>query len=79
MLVSGLSRGVAGASPEVLEIVDGEVNVLRAETPVLLGRGFPEIPDIDFPEANACSLIDHAHFLRSELPVRNAEATSSKA
>eukprot|EP00242_Pyramimonas_sp_CCMP2087_P005255 CAMPEP_0198199752 /NCGR_PEP_ID=MMETSP1445-20131203/2930_1 /TAXON_ID=36898 /ORGANISM="Pyramimonas sp., Strain CCMP2087" /LENGTH=443 /DNA_ID=CAMNT_0043869643 /DNA_START=195 /DNA_END=1526 /DNA_ORIENTATION=+ len=75
----GASRGVAGASPEVLEVVDGEVNILRAELPILLGRGFPERPDIEFPEANACSLIDHAHFLRSELPVRDPEATNPKA
>eukprot|EP00959_Pyramimonas_sp_CCMP1952_P430610 9018723-Pyramimonas_sp.AAC.1 len=65
----GVSRGVAGASPEVLEIVDGEVTVLREAKPLVLGRGFPEFWDIEFPKANACSLIDHAHFLRSELPV----------
>uniref|UniRef100_A0A7S0RI63 Calcineurin-like phosphoesterase domain-containing protein n=1 Tax=Pyramimonas obovata TaxID=1411642 RepID=A0A7S0RI63_9CHLO len=66
----GLSRGVAGASPEVLQILDGEVTVLRAKVPVELGRGFPERMDIEYPDINACSIIDHSYFLRSELPVR---------
>eukprot|EP00193_Tetraselmis_chui_P004059 CAMPEP_0177768202 /NCGR_PEP_ID=MMETSP0491_2-20121128/9584_1 /TAXON_ID=63592 /ORGANISM="Tetraselmis chuii, Strain PLY429" /LENGTH=461 /DNA_ID=CAMNT_0019284971 /DNA_START=337 /DNA_END=1722 /DNA_ORIENTATION=+ len=69
----GVSRGVAGAAPEVLEILPGEdPRILRfppgEDQPVYSGRECAINPDTEF-EPLACNLFDHRLLLRSELPV----------
>lgn len=71
----GVSRGVAGASPEILEILPGkEPQVLKFPP----GEDLPAEeawlecavnPDIEF-EPLACSLFDHRLLLRSEIAAR---------
>lgn len=75
----GLSRGVYGASPEVLEIVGERVKVLSDPAPVFLGRGFPSNVDTNFPSANVCSLLDHTDFFSSHQPQEQESVADTAA